>query len=54
MSRKLRNWTRRESDIENDDLRLVHDDGRHISRVLLVPAQPQKRRVALRTLVDDC
>jgi len=40
-------------DIEDDNLGGIHEDGGHVSRVLLVPTQPQEGDLRLGALVDD-
>eukprot|EP00262_Sarcandra_glabra_P012131 TRINITY_DN3062_c0_g1_i3.p2 TRINITY_DN3062_c0_g1~~TRINITY_DN3062_c0_g1_i3.p2 ORF type:complete len:262 (+),score=31.24 TRINITY_DN3062_c0_g1_i3:280-1065(+) len=50
---QLDDGERREPDIEDDDLRALHDDGGHVPGVLLVPTEPNQGRVGLGALVDD-
>ncbi|KAK2970325.1 hypothetical protein RJ640_025984 [Escallonia rubra] len=42
-----------EADVEDDNLGAVHDDGGHISGVLLVPAEADQRSVRFKALVED-
>lgn len=41
------------SNVENHNLVRIHQDRRHVPEILLVPREPQERRVGLGALVDD-
>ncbi|KAK2982160.1 hypothetical protein RJ640_022165 [Escallonia rubra] len=42
-----------EADVEDDNLGTVHDDGGHVSGVLLVPVEADERSVGFGALVED-
>ena len=47
---QLHHRQRRELNVKHDDLGAVHDDGGHVSGVLLVPPEADEWRVRLSTL----
>jgi len=50
---ELGHWQGWEPDVEDDDFRRIHQNRRHVTRVLLVPAQAYEWHLGVGRLVDN-